>query len=122
MNDPSVVGGLSSDALDVAWAERLAYWRTRIPRIRFGVEPVREQLGRYRRVTDVLTIVSLGVSILFVALFTAFRRPDIGIVLAIVLFGPVIAISRLDFRRLRLNAEAFERERLAYEARRASTG
>ncbi|MDE2506166.1 MAG: hypothetical protein KGM43_03035 [Planctomycetota bacterium] len=120
MNEPSVAGDRFSGTSEDAWATRLVYWRKRMPRIRIDAEPVAEQLARYRRVTDVLTLVSIGVSILFVALFTAFRRPDIGLILAAILFGPVIAISRLDFRNLRRNVENFERERLEFESRRAA--
>jgi hypothetical protein len=60
---------------------REAEWRRKLGRLRLGVEPIEEQLARYRRVTWALTLIPLGVGAIFLILFTVFGRPDIGLIL-----------------------------------------
>ncbi len=47
--------------------------------------------------TWVLTAVSLGLAPIFLALFTAFRRPDVGAILAGILMLPVVSLAWLDY-------------------------
>jgi hypothetical protein len=97
--------------------DRLTYWRRRLGRIRLGAEPVEEQLARYLRVNWMLTAVLGIVATMFVALFTAFRRPDIGLVLAGVLFLPVAALAWLDHALLRWRVGRYLREVRAHSPR-----
>lgn len=89
---------------------RAAYWRKRLGRIKLGVEPIPDQIERYRRVTVVFTAVAGGISLMFLALFSAFRQPLVGLLLALILMGPLILICWLDFLRLRSRALAYLRE------------
>jgi hypothetical protein len=100
---------------DDAWAARERYWRRKLGRLRLGAEPVEAQLERYRRVTLVLTAIPVALALAFLALFTAFRRPDIGAVVALVLFGPLVAIAWIDHALLASRARAYLRERLDHE-------
>lgn len=70
-------------------------------RFRVGPEPIEDQLARHRRVTLGLTAVAGGVGLMFLALFAAFRAPLIGLVVAGVLIGPIIAGAWLNHLRLR---------------------
>lgn len=99
---------------DSGWPARQRYWQRKLRRLRLDAEPVGEQLARYRRVTWVLTAVTLGIASMLVALFAAFHRADIGLVLAGVLFAPVVALAWLDYGVLALRAARYERERHAF--------
>jgi hypothetical protein len=99
---------------DDPWLERQHYWKRKLGRIRLGAEPVEEQVARYRRVTWMLTAVPVGLALMFVGLFTAFRRPDVGGILALVLFLPVVVVAWVDFTLLRRRVAAYLREREAH--------
>ena len=96
---------------DRDWSERELYWRSRLRRLRFGVEPLPVQVERYRKVTIALSAVSAGVALMFLMIFSAFRRPDIGLILIAVLFVPMVSIAWLDFRKLAGRVDEYERER-----------
>lgn len=96
---------------DADWEARQRYWRRKLGRIRLGAEPVEEQLAKYRRVTWMLTAVPLGLGLMFVGLFAAFRRPDVGVVLALVLLSPVVVLAWIDFGLLSLRVARYTRER-----------
>jgi hypothetical protein len=106
--------GAQPRPLDETWVERERYWRRRLGRIRLGVEPVKIQLQRYRRVTLVLTAIPTAMAAVFVTLFWAFGRPDIGAVLVLVVLAPIILIAWLDFARLARRVDAYLREREAF--------
>src|SRR4051812_45624771 len=80
---------------------RRRYWRRKLGRLRLGVEPLEEQLARYRRVTWMLTAVPAGIGLMFVALFAAFRRPDVGLWLAGLLLAPIVIVAWIDYGVLR---------------------
>jgi len=100
---------------ETEWAERQRYWTRKLGRIRLGVEPVEQQLEKYRRVTLVLTGVSLLVGVMFLALFGAFGRPLVGLILSAVLFVPLWTISWLDFLLLNLRVNRYLQEVKTYE-------
>jgi hypothetical protein len=77
--------------LEAIWSARRVYWARKLGRIRLGVEPIEEQLTRYRRVTWMLTAVPAFLSTVLFTLFTVFGRPDIGAVVAALLFLPLVA-------------------------------
>ncbi len=103
---------------DARWSARRDHWARKLGRLRLGVEPLEVQLARYKRVSWVLTGVCAGIGSMFVALFSAFNRPDIGLIVVAVLLGPVMALSWLDYFRLNRRARAFLRERTGYESER----
>jgi hypothetical protein len=106
--------------LEPEWQERLRYWKRALGRIQLGVEPVEDQLEKYRRVTWVLTAVAAGVAIFFLSLFTAFRRPDIGAIVVLVLLVPMVAMAWLDFFRLKRRVRSYLVERNEHEGRGSS--
>ena len=107
---------------DEAWQARQRYWSRKLGRLRLGVEPLVDQLARYRRVTWMLTAVPLAIGLMIVGLFTAFERPDVGLVLASILFLPVILIAWVDYGVLRLRVGRYTRERAEYGQRQATPG
>ncbi len=95
---------------DPDWNDRLIYWRRALGRLRLGVEPIEYQLLRYRRATIVLTLIPCGIGLIFIALFTAFRRPDIGLIMTAVFLVPIVSLAWLDYARLRSRALTYLRE------------
>lgn len=92
------------------WEMRRKYWRRKLGRLRLGVEPLETQLNRYWRITWMLTGIPLAMGLFLVALFSGFKYPVVGIVLASVLFLPVITIAWIDFGLMRWRASRYERE------------
>jgi hypothetical protein len=105
---------------EAEWQARERYWQRKLGRIRLGVEPIDEQVAKYRRVTWMLTAVPLGLALMFVGLFTAFRRPDVGAILAGVLLLPVVTMAWIDFAMLRLRVARYRREFEQYHRGRGS--
>src|ERR1700738_2537228 len=85
---------------DQDWADRELYWQSKLRRLRFGVEPLPVQVEKYRKVTIVLTAVSACMAMMFLALFSAFRRPEIGLIIDVAFFVPIIGLAWLDFATL----------------------
>jgi hypothetical protein len=102
---------------EIAWRDRQRYWQRKLGRLRLGVEPLDEQLAKYRRVTWMLTVVPLGLALMFVALFAAFQRPDVGIVLALILLAPIVALAWLDHAVLNVRAGRYLRELREHQLR-----
>src|SRR4051794_18832617 len=102
--------------LEARWRTREQEWRRKLGRLRLGVEPLDEQLARYRRVTWALTVVPAIIAVMFLGLFTAFGRPDIGTLVVAVLFGPVIVFSWLGFKKLERRANAYLAELARFES------
>jgi hypothetical protein len=103
---------------DLDWSLRERYWRAKLGRIRLGVEPVEEQLAKYRRVTWVLTAIPLGLATIFVSLFAAFRRADIGLIFSGIVLLPVILLAWIDFAVLAHKVSRYLRERNDYQKRK----
>ncbi len=97
------------------WNARQAEWQRRLPRLRFGVEPIEEQLLRIRRATYVLSSVTCGIAVGIIALFSAFRRPDVGLILAGVMFVPILISAWVDDTRLHRRAAVYLREFHAHQ-------
>jgi len=76
--------------LETRWSARMKYWARTLGRLRLGVEPIEDQLTRYRRVTWLLTAVPGFLSTFLFCLFAVFRRPDIGLFVAALLFLPIV--------------------------------
>jgi hypothetical protein len=79
------------------------------------VEPLEIQLARYRRVTWALALVSGTMSLMFLTLFSAFGRPDIGLLVAGFLFVPVGLFPWIGYARLKRRAGAYLAERAKLE-------
>ena len=91
-------------------AARDQYWRRRLGRLRLGVEPLEEQLERYRRATWVLTGLPVAIGGFILALFTAFGSPGTGAVVSLVLFSPIVVLAWWDYARLRGRVREYRRE------------
>ncbi|WP_406693445.1 hypothetical protein V5E97_20685 [Singulisphaera sp. Ch08] len=107
---------------EAKWQARERYWRQKLGRIRLGVEPIEDQVAKYRRVTWMLTAVPVVLALIFVALFTAFRRPDVGLILAGVLLLPVVTLAWFDFRLLKLRVARYSREFEEYHRESTPSG
>ena len=77
--------------LEAAWSTRKTYWASKLGRLRLGVEPVEQQLARYRRVTWMLTAIPGFLSAMLFTLFAVFGRPGIGAVVAALFFLPIVS-------------------------------
>ncbi len=86
------------------------YWQQRLGRLRLGVEPLAEQLGRLWRVTWALTIIPGLMGLVMVGLFAAFGETRIGLILVGVLLAPIVALAWLDYGRLADAVADYERE------------
>jgi hypothetical protein len=111
-----------ASSLDPDWQTRARYWQRKLGRIQLGAEPVEEQLAKYRRVTWMLTGVPLGLSLMFVALFAAFRRPDVGLVVSGILFLPIVLLAWIDYGLLSRRVARYSRELDEHRARKATPG
>jgi hypothetical protein len=85
-----------NDELETLWRARENKWRRKLGRLRLGVEPIEEQLARYRRVTWALTVVPLVLGVMFISLFTVFGHPEIGLVFVAILFLPIVLGAWFD--------------------------
>jgi hypothetical protein len=103
----------SQPVSEEAWQARQRYWQRKLRRLRLGAEPVGVQLARYRRVTWMLTAVPLAIGLMFVALFAAFERPDIGLIVAAVLLLPIVVLAWLEYGLLALRAARYLQEQAA---------
>jgi hypothetical protein len=103
----------SSD-LEARWRLRENEWRRKLGRLRLGVEPIEEQLTRYRRVTWLLTLIPLVLGSIFLTLFTVFGRPDIGVILIVVLVVTIGAGAWLDHALLARRARNYLADRAEY--------
>ena len=97
------------------WPERQLRWAVELGRIRLGVEPVEEQLEKYRRVTWAITIVTGWIAFLIAALFVAFKSPGTGLIVSGVLFGPIIASAWIGYRKMEAKARAYLQEKATVE-------
>jgi hypothetical protein len=88
--------------LETRWSARRSDWVRKLGRLRLGVEPIEEQLSRYRRVTWMLTAIPGFLSAVLFTLFTVFGRPGIGVVVAALFFVPIASGAWVgDFLRER---------------------
>lgn len=90
--------------------QRRRYWARKLGRLRLGVEPLDEQLAKYRRVTWALTLIPSGIALLFISIFTAFGRADIGLIVVAIVLGPVVLVAWLDYALLARNARRYQAE------------
>jgi hypothetical protein len=108
----------SAEDLDAGWRTREAYWRRKLGRLRLGVEPIEEQLARYRRVTWALTAVPAALAAFFFTLFAVFGYPLVGLVLDAIILLPIVlgawadhGLMTLRAHRYRVEADRYRRER-----------
>jgi hypothetical protein len=102
------------DDLESRWQASQNQWRRKLGRLRLGVEPIEEQLARYRGVTVVLTVVSSALGLMFLTLFSVFGRPDIGLIFDGIVLLPIIIVAWLDFALLASRARRYLEERDRY--------
>jgi hypothetical protein len=96
-----------ADNLDSRWRSRESRWRRKLGRLRLGVEPLEEQLARYRRVTWALTAVPSVLALMFLTLFGVFGRPDIGLIFDAIILLPIIVVAWLDYALLASRAKRY---------------
>ncbi len=96
--------------LEAQWRLRQAYWRRKLGRLRLGVEPIEDQLARYRRVTWALTVVPSIVGLMILAIFTAFGRPDIGLKFVAIILLPIVLGAWWDYSRMSARARRYGHE------------
>jgi hypothetical protein len=89
------------------WRLRENHWRRKLGRLKLGVEPIEEQLTRYRRVTWVLTAVPAIIGLMFLTLFTVFGRPDIGLIFDAIVLLPIVVGAWLDYAWLARKARRY---------------
>jgi hypothetical protein len=104
--------------LEAAWSSRRKYWARKLGRLRLGVEPIDEQLTRYRRVTGMLTAVPGFLSTVLFPLFAVFGRPGIGVVVAALFFLPIVAGAWAGYFLLQLRARRYLMELDNYSSAR----
>lgn len=97
----------TSQAPNMNANDDLARWRRRLGRLRLGVEPLEDQAARLRRVTWGLTFVPLVFAAILFSIVTAFGAPLLGLLVASILFGPVILFAWLDDWRRTTTMRAF---------------
>jgi hypothetical protein len=102
---------------DQDWAELELYWRGKLRRLRFGAEPLGVQLEKYRRVTVVLSCVCGGMALMFLAIFAAFHRPDVGAIVDLLLFVPIVGLAWREYGTLAGRLAAYEAEKKKAEAK-----
>ncbi|WP_165226738.1 hypothetical protein [Aquisphaera insulae] len=115
----------SMDPIEVLthrWRLREIAWARKLGRLRLGVEPLAEQLARYRGVTWALTLIPSVLAGFFLVLFTAFGRPDIGLIVVALLFLPIVAGAWLGDLRLNRRARAYLKELAAFQEERRRLG
>ncbi len=100
--------------LESRWRSRENHWRRKLGRLRLGVEPIEEQLTRYRRVTWGLTVVPGFLAVFFLTLFSVFGRPDVGAILVAAFLLPIILGAWLDYGLLAWRARRYLGEAAAY--------
>jgi hypothetical protein len=93
--------------LEARWRLRENHWRRKLGRLKLGVEPIEEQLTRYRRVTWALTAVPAVIGLMFLTLFTVFGRPDIGLVFDAIVLLPIVVGAWLDYAWLARKARRY---------------
>jgi hypothetical protein len=103
-----------ADDLDSRWQMREERWRRKLGRLRLGVEPIAEQLARYRGVTWALTVVPSLLALMFFTLFAVFGRPDIGLIFDAIILLPIIAVAWFDYALLARRARRYLEERGQY--------
>jgi hypothetical protein len=96
--------------LETQWRLREAYWRRKLGRLRLGVEPIEDQLARYRRVTWALTAVPSIVGVMILAIFTVFGRPDIGLEFVAIILLPIVLGAWWDYSRMTARARRYRHE------------
>ena len=99
------------------WPERERLWFRELGRIRSDQGPVSEQLQKLRLVTWVITAVTGWIAFMIVVLFTAFKSPGTGLIVAGVIFGPIIVSAWIGFRRLEGRTRGYLAERAVVDGK-----
>jgi hypothetical protein len=93
--------------LESRWRLRENHWRRKLGRLKLGVEPIEEQLTRYRRVTWALAAVPAVIGLMFLTLFTVFGRPDVGLIFDAIVLLPIVVGAWLDYVWLARKAKRY---------------
>jgi hypothetical protein len=99
--------------LNATARDREEYWRRKLSRLRFGAEPIEEQVARYRRATWVMTAIPAALAVVFLTLFAVFGRPMIGLGVVCIILLPIVLGAWLDHWLLARRASRYLAERSA---------
>ena len=109
MNTTSSIPNAAED-LEATWRVREEFWRRKLGRLHLGVEPIEEQLARYRRVTWALTAVPAVLAIFFFTLFVVFGYPRVGLVLDAIILLPIVMGAWADYALMASRARRYRGE------------
>jgi hypothetical protein len=112
--DPNISASTALEDLEARWRLREKEWRRKLGRLRLGVEPIEEQLARYRRVTWALTAVPSILAVMFLTLFTVFGRPEIGLILVGIILLPIVLGAWWDYAMMARRARRYQEEAADY--------
>jgi fatty acid desaturase len=108
--DRNVSTSTPAENLEAAWQARQIHWRRKLGRLRLGVEPIDEQLARYRRVTWVLTAIPAVLGLIFFTLFAVFGYPVVGLVFVAIVLLPIVLGAWSDFALMTMRARRYQQE------------
>ena len=80
-------------------------------RLRPDAEPIDVQLTRHRAAFHALAGVTTAIAAVFFALFAAFDRPGVGLLVAILFWLPIVGFSWRDQVQLAREAQAYREGR-----------
>ena len=104
----------TAEDLDAIWRARESVWRRKLGRLRLGVEPIEEQLARYRRVTWALTAVPAALGVMFFTLFAVFGYPLVGLVFDAIVLLPILLGAWADYALMAFCARRYSSEAQRY--------
>jgi hypothetical protein len=114
MRETNLTTSTAIQDLEARWRLRENDWRRKLGRLRLGVEPIDEQLAHYRRVAWALTVVPSVLGLMFFSLFTAFGRPDIGLILDAIILLPIVLGAWWDYAMMARRAGRYRQEAAAH--------
>jgi hypothetical protein len=82
--------------------------RRSLGRLRLDAEPLDVQLDRHRAAFYIMVGVTTAIATVFFALFTAFDRPGVGLIIAAVLWVPIVTGAWWDHARLARAVAAYQ--------------
>ncbi len=100
----------ATEDLEATWRVREEFWRRKLGRLRLGVEPIEEQLARYRRVTWALTAVPAALAVFFFTLFAVFGYPLVGLALDAIVLLPIVMGAWADHALMASRAHRYQDE------------
>ncbi len=86
---------------------RQFYWQSQLRPIRLGAEPVADQIRRRMLVNAAGSVCVALIGLIFLGIFAAFGRSDLGLIIAGTLFAVGIVGNWIVYFRLRRRMRAY---------------